>query len=293
MTANNSLNSMTVELPEYGFYVKTPKVTAGVVLIDGQRAAFSKSDKAFFADARPLFNPSGRARAESSVKGGRYVGNGAFEVDLQFNLMEAASSYRPFVHICNTEVGEGNERIAFQANVPMDMALLERAGSFGVTVPVRIPDNMPAGMYTVRYGFYRPSDGNRLGIVGVTDNTGRIKGGELHIEKDGDKFTQGRYVNEDNRAADGLNVEGKMVDFGGIVTDGAFRLVYDSRKEWRVIPLPGSRAFKAEIAIPRKVKSVEAIEPANDTAKMEWAQDKTTLKLSCDGRAFGYRVVFE
>jgi hypothetical protein len=203
------------------------------------------------------------------------------------------------MHICNPDIpGGGNENITFQANVPMDAALLERPGAFDVTVPIRIPDGMPAGKYVVRYGFYRPTGGDRLSVVGVTDGA-RLKGGELHIEKGPDGFTQGRYVSEDLRAADGLNTDGKMLDFGGIVTDGAFRLVQDKRKEWRVIPLPGSRAFRA-VLTPRalgmgtgKVKTVEMIDPRGTDAKFEWAQDTSMLHLTCDGRAFAYRIIMD
>jgi len=237
-----------MQLPEYGFYVKTPKATAGVVLLDGQRAAFSKSDGVFFADARPPHNPSGRERMEATVKGGRYLGGGTFELTADFRLYETAANYRPFVHICH-ETGEGNERIAFQANLPMDLSLLERPGTFSSTIPIRIPNEMPAGVYTVRLGFYRPNSGDRLSVVGVLDGTGRVKGGELHIEKDANGFTRGRYVSEDTRLASGLNVDGKMLDFGGIVTDGAFRLLHGRGKEWQLIPLPGSRPFKADLSL--------------------------------------------
>ncbi|MCL2105037.1 MAG: hypothetical protein FWH21_08325, partial [Kiritimatiellaeota bacterium] len=287
-----------MDLPEYGFYVKTPKVTAGIVLLDGQRAAFSKSRDAFFADARPVHNPSGRDRMESAVTAGRHTGGRDFEVAIHYNVLEPLRNYRPFVHICSDAAGQGNDRIAFQPPVPMDLSQLERPGAFDITLPIRIPPEMPDGVYTIRYGFYDPTDGHRLAISGLLDGTMRVEGGELHLAANADGTAQGRYVSEDRRIADGLNVDGKMLDFGGIVTDGAFRLVNDARKTWRVIPLPGSRAFRADIALDvfgsgrRKVKAVEMLDPLPN-AKVEWAQDARTLKLTCDARAFAYKIVFE
>ena len=137
-----------MHLPEYGFYVKTPEATAGIVLLDGRRAAFAKSHGAFFVDARPDQNQAGK------------------------------------------------------------------------------------------------------------------------------------------------------LDFGGIVTDGAFRLVQDSETEWRLIPLPGSPAFTATLALDalgagqhQVVTAVEMIDPINAlTQPPEWAQDGDALTLACDGRSFAYRI---
>ena len=289
-----------IQLPEYGFYVKTPKATAGVVLIDGQRAAFSKSDGAFFADARPPFNPSGRERMEATAKEGRYLGNGAFEVTAEFRLYEPAPGYSPFVHICHPTLGDGNERILFQAAMPLDAALLERPGTFSATIPIRIPGHLPAGAYTVRYGFYRPNGGDRLSIAGHLDGTSRVRGGELHVEKGPDGFTQGRYVNEATVAAEGLNTAGKMLDFGGVATDGAFRLLHGKGKEWTLIPLPGSRPFKADLSLQalgapgkRKVKAIEMID-SRTPDNIDWAQDGQTLRIrSCNARSFAYKIIFE
>jgi len=285
-----------MQLPEYGFYAKTPDVTAGIVLLDGRRAAFSKSRDAFFVDARPVHSAAGRTSMESFVKAGRYVGEGVFELDIHINVLEAIPGYRPFVHLCNATVAKDGEHIAFQVPMPIP-SHIEDPCIYDITLPIRIPKEMPAGVYAVRYGFFRPSDWRRLGIDGMLDGASRVMGGELHVEKDANGFTQGRFVCETPTADSELNADKKKLDFGGIVTDGAFRLVRDSDTEWRLIPLPGSHAFTATLSLDtldagqHSVSAVEMIDPFYTTAQPpEWTQDGDTLTLSCDGRSFAYRI---
>ena len=91
-----------------------------------------------------------------------------------------------------------------------------------------------------------------------------------------------------------------MLDFGPVVTDGAFRLLHADCDAWQLIPLPASRPFRAEIRLDSfgakrtKVKTVECIDPFHSFAKTpEWKQENDTLHLSCDALSFGYRIVFD
>ena len=117
-----------------------------------------------------------------------------------------------------------------------------------------------------------------------------------------------RPVDEDALAL-GLNVGGKMLDFGPLVTDGAFRLLHPKRgawqlfadkPAWQLIPLPGSKPFRAEIRLAAfgegkaQVKTIEKVDSFDAAAKNPlWIQDGDVLHLECDGRSFAYRIVFE
>jgi hypothetical protein len=292
-------------LPEYGFYVSTPDAQAGVVLIDGQRAAFAQSEKALFADARPVHNPLRRMMAASSVKEGKYLGNGTFAVVYSWSVLDPSiTGYAPFVHVCSDAVkGGGSERIAFQTASPFDLKLLAKPGSFEVEARITIPPNLPAGEYKLRYGLYRPGSGERLPIRGPSDGGSRICGGVLKVEKSGSAFTDGRFIPEDvcdDEKALGLNVGKKMLDFGPVVTDGAFRLLQENRKVWELVPLPGSNPFRAEIRLAElgakraKVRRVEAVDPILAAARNpDWIQDGGLLRLFCDGNSFAYRITFD
>jgi hypothetical protein len=291
-------------LPEYGFYASTPDAQAGVVLLSGQRAGFAKSETCYFADARPVHNPLRKMQVESSVTEGKYLGNGAFEVAFSWNVLEPFDGYVPFIHVCSDKPKTSNgEKIAFQADMKADRAHFKQTGAFTATTRIVVPQSLPAGEYKIRYGLYRPGSGERIAIRGPSDGGQRICGGVLNVQKSGDAFTGGTFVPEaattDEKAL-GLNVAKRMLDFGPLVTDGAFRLLHADRKAWQLIPLPGSNPFRAEIRLAAfggghaKVKAVEPIDPLNAAAKApEWTQDGATLRLACDGQSFAYRLLFE
>ena len=289
------------QLPRYGFYVDTPSAKAGIVTIDGQRAAFARTEKAFFVDARPLSNPTGSVKIESRVTEGRYMGKGTFEVAVQVKVYEPVAGYYPFVHICSDGVKNG-EQIAFQAALPIDQAALAKPGTYSCVIKVNVPADRAEDTYHVRYGFYRPKHGDRLALVGTTDGSQRIKAGTLRVTRQNGTITSGTYGSEDNQelARAGVNVLGRMVNFGAISTDGAFRLVRVDDNVWDLIPLPGSRAFAADISLEvfgsvyLKGKDVQVIDPISDASqKPAWSVEGATFRIQCDGRAFAYRITLQ
>jgi hypothetical protein len=84
---------------------------------------------------------------------------------------------------------------------------------------------------------------------------------------------------------------GRTVDFGGVKTDGAFRFA-----DWTITPLPHSKAFTAEIdlaafgAAGRMVAGVDAVDPEKGAAAPTWSQTGNVLKITCDAKAFAYRI---
>lgn len=291
-------------LPGYGFYAATPKAEAGVILIDGQGAGFAKSKTAFFADARPVHNPLRRMAAESATASGAHLGNGVFEVTFNWNVLDPSllEGYVPFLHVSSEHVKGSSEKIAFQETMRIPPDAFKRPGPFTATVRLAIPKHLPAGNYRIRYGLYRPGGGERLAIRGRSDGGQRIMGGVMSVEKSGDAFTSGTFALEANTtdALKGLNVAKKMLDFGPLATDGAFRLLHGDRRAWQLIPLPGSNPFNADInlaalgAARAKVKAVEKVDPFHAAAEEpSWTQDGATLKLLCDGQSFAYRILFE
>jgi hypothetical protein len=290
-------------LPEYGFYVETPGAQAGVVLLDGQRAGFAKSKTAFFADARPVHNPLKRTAVESSTASGRDLGNGVFEAAFNWNVLDPAplEGYAAFLHVSSDHAGDSGEKIAFQESMKFPPDAFKRAGPFTATARLAIPKHLPAGDYRIRYGLYRPGRGDRLAIRGRSDGGQRVMGGVMMVAKSGDAFTSGTFTLEtDADALDGLNTAKKKLDFGPLVTDGAFRLLHGDRRAWQLIPLPGSNPFSADIdlaafgAARAKVKAVEKIDPFHAAAEApSWTQAGTVLKLLCDGQSFAYRITFE
>lgn len=290
-------------LPSYGFYAETEKARAGIVMIDGLRAAFAESVGTFFADARPLHRSSQIVRAEAATTSGNYLGNGKFEVTVKWTVSDAPiEGYTPFVHICGKTPGSSSgEDIAWQVPMSLDVAKLQKAGTFDISFPVSVPNDMPAGSYKIRYGLYKRDGGNRLPIRGLSDGGQRIMGGILTVAKKDGAFTEGSFSLEQGELPEEpeLNVDSKMLDFGPVVTDGAFRLMYSKPGAWELIPLPGSKSFRAELylaklsAKARRVKRIECVESSSASAQApKWSQDGDMVKLSCDGQSFAYRIEF-
>lgn len=292
-----------VSLPQYGFIATTPRAQAGIILLDGQRAAFAQTANTLFVDARPPFDPLGAAAVASSTSSGRYLGNGQFEVAFDWEVLQPKllQGHVAFLHLCHDKVGEGLEKIAFQANANLKAADLAQIGKFQKSVRFQFPTHLPAGTYQVRYGLYHPKTGRRIPIRGLNDGAHRIKGGTLQVAKRDNSFTDGSFTVERDHHTQNptINWSGKMLNFGAATTDGAFRLLHTAKRSWRLIPLPGSRHFKVELELAafgrtkaqvKEIKLVEPLQPPADQPR--WHQDGTTLKIECDARAFAYDILF-
>ena len=96
-----------------------------------------------------------------------------------------------------------------------------------------------------------------------------------------------------------MNRAGVAVDFGGVKTDGSFRLAHPAAGAWTLTPLPGSDGFKAEIDLAAfgapgaSVAAVDALEPTEGAAPPTWHQGGNVLTLAADARAFAYRITFK
>lgn len=288
-------------LPQYGFYAEHNDTRAGVVLLDGQRAAFAQSKIAIFVDARPLHDPGANIKLAAEVVSGRYLGAGKFSFTVKWEVFDPIpASYKPFLHFdrADQELDQG-EKIAWQSALNLPQERLARTGTFETTTEFSVPAEVAPGDYVIRLGMYTT---DRLQISGFADSSRRIKGGRISISKEQDQFTQGTYTVENNDSVNAsleYNTTGKILNFGAIQTQGAFRLLYQNTRTWTLIPLPGSRPFSAFIdlaqlgAADRAVKSVVAVEPQGDYGQeVEWSQAGGTLKLKLNGRAFAYEIRF-
>ncbi len=298
--ANRGSNAWAVAdgcmLPEYGFYVRTRKAEAGVVLLGGQRAGFAKSEGVYFADARPQPDPETGCRVETRAVSAERLSPRAYRVTVAWNVLAPLEpGYVPFVHIGRAATDD-NERIEAQADLAFDLARLSQAGSFTATADIALHAGFGPGDYAVRYGLFHRKNGDRVPLRGAEERQRRIRAGVLRITPSGDEYLLQEPVPHDPD----LNLAGALLDFGPVVTDGAFRLLHVDRRAWTLIPLPASRPFRADIRLSSfgakraPVKAVERLDPFYAFAKQpEWRQEGDTLHLSLDALSFGYRIVFE
>lgn len=159
-----------------------------------------------------------------------------------------------------------------------------------------------------RYGFYVETSRAKAGVFLIDGQRVGFAKSEKALFVDARPRSQAiRKANvasagwKDGQPAEAeVNVAGRKLDFGDLSTDGAFRLLRDDNGAWLLIPLPGSKAFTADISLTylasayAKIKKVERVEPFYAGSKApDWSLDGATFRISCDAKAFAYRMVFE
>ena len=98
---------------------------------------------------------------------------------------------------------------------------------------------------------WNSQNGERASLVGPQQN-GRSLAGSIQVDFRGGKPVvtyepQGPDPEALQREAR-LNMSGKMIDFGPVVTNGAFRLQTTS-KDWILTPLPDSQPFDVALRV--------------------------------------------
>ncbi len=311
---NTTVTVVNRDLPPYGFYAKTKNCEAGVVTAHGQRFGFASSPNAIFIDARPAYNATGDKDYSSAVKGGSHLGGGKFKIDCEVTLDKAIKGYAPFVHITPPLDDRKENIIFFQGGMSFPNDALTKTGKFDAAISLALPDDLPSGKYLVRYGFFLPTHGHRAQPGrSQTDLQARVLAGTLLIDRDKGLMEFSKETGWRSTFPPDTNMDGKTVAYHGIVTDGAFRIVYKPRnvlkkifgfsREWLLVPLPGSRPFSADIdmaALGVKGAEVENISPVNqltpngeEKVETQWSQDGDCLSISCHADSAAYLIRFK
>ncbi len=288
-------------LPEYGFLVRSPQQTATVCEINGQRAAFASSPGVMFVDARPSARSLQSRKVRARVVSGDYVGDGTFKVAVEWTSTKTLKSGAvPFVHVCHPTASHA-ESIAFHGNCSLSKDALLTPTTLSSVITIDVPaEEDGTRTYTVRYGLFNPSTGgNRIVPAGNTEGS-RMRGGKLQVTTQNGKVIEGAYIAEaPGDDLPGLNRNGTMVDFGPVLTNGAFRLYHPDTGVWRLIPLPGSFPFEAQFRLgefgvtPAQVNATR-IEPETADAKQpNVSLTDGVLSLAADGRSFAYEIVLQ
>jgi len=288
-------------LPKYGFLVRTPHATAAVCRIDGQRVAYARSPGVLFVDARPPFLSADRRNVGARVLKGEHLGGGKFRITVEWEVVEPlAPGLRPFVHIGHAKAKSQGERIAHHGTMDLPKDALTRPGRIVSTITAAVPPDSFGGEYLLRYGVYKPGPGGyRVPLRADLDGS-RVRGGKLFVTIEKGKILSAAYVPETPLAQFAeLNRERRMMDFGPIVTNGAFRLTTPGREDWRLVPLPWSIPFRARIRLgafergPEHVAGVETIDArGRKLADAPYELDGKVLQIDSDARAFGRRIRF-
>lgn len=284
-------------LPQYGFVAKSAEYQAMIVKRDGIITAWSESPDAIFVDARPPEH-FGSIPLRVDILGVEDLGGRRFAINSRWTVSAPLEEPgRTFIHFTNLEVSPAREHIAFQGAFPIGPQQWQKTGVYNVRAEAKLPDDMPIGEYGIHFGLYQPEQGGRrLPMPGRRDATGRSVGGTILFTTEADNIIS---VEHDppppDESPDRLNVTGKIIDFGAIRTNGAFRLL---KNEHLVIPLPGSRAFDvmldlAALEMPGKLARVESLnEKLEKQEEQAFTIDENLLRFRTKPDVFAYQIIF-
>ena len=290
-----------VVLPKYGYYMKTPYVTVGVVEKDGKTVAFSRKDGCFFYDARPPYGSVlSHKKIMAKVTELKKVSELVYEMEVEWNFevgstMEKAAQ---FIHVTHPSSKQG-ESILYYGTVVKSDVNHKKPGVYHSTIRLNFPENVPDGDLTILYGIFNPQSGGRLSVSGARMVGDRVFGGTIRATRVNGKATTEIVENGEKEESGTLDLP--MVDFDGVKTNGSFRWVRENARRWLLIPVPGSLPFRVEAAqeyltglSDARTVSVTNVDPWNETAR----KPKVTflegvLSLEVDGRSFAYRIEFK
>jgi hypothetical protein len=286
-------------LPSFGFIAKAGENEAGITRRDGIISAYAKSPGTLFVDARPNVS-DGDGQVLAHVVGVDDLGNRRFCLRIEWQVLQPVSGYKPFVHFVSEKKDDQSDDILFQGGLDLDPTKLSEAGTYASMGEVTIPASLPASAdIAIRFGLFQTGpDGKRLPMQVAMDPVGRARGGYLHLENNTISWQPEPLDPAVAARAERLNLSGKMIDFGPVATNGAFRLIH-GEKNWQLIPLPNSAAFQVELhlnqlnASGQKVQTITVINPDGKSGEqVKFSQDGQTVHFETSADVFAYEVSF-
>jgi hypothetical protein len=255
ITANSSTNEVRAGkhvLPKFGWLAEGAGVTAWTALCDGVVADFAETAGSVFVNARPAadWNLTGIRQVRPEVVQFEQTEPGMVRVSYQWRVNEAITNdYHCFVHF-----GDGDEQIRFQQD--HGLATPTSQWKIGETITdgphlLRVTGDGDYGWFI---GLWAPQGGGRVALEGVDDGHHRIRLGVLQV-RDGGKsirFEPEHTTSDDRRNAyrEHLNIDGHVVDFGPVRTDGSV-LVRREGDEWVLQTWPREMKFLVELSAQR------------------------------------------
>ncbi len=283
-------------LPPFGFVAKAGGNEAGITRRAGILSAYAQSPGVFFADARPPFT-DGQGQVRATVRGVEDLGNRRFRILIDWQVLQPVpAGFKPFVHLVD-ERGDG-EGILYQASVRLEPSALAKVGTYASEAEGAMPAGLEAPV-AIRFGLFNPGgDARRLPMSGPLDPGGRARGGRIRV-KDGVIQWQAEPAVPGAIADAGRsNSDNIPVDFGPVITNGAFRLLHAAR-DWELIPLPHSSGFSVALRLDRleargaKVTAISATdENGAASERVPFTQEGENARFDTAAGVFAYRISF-
>jgi hypothetical protein len=290
-------------LPQYGYFAKNSQLESSIERINGiiieQSSAPSHSyfnARGFGQDATLAIRPTAN-RIED-------LGNRRFKILVDWHIQQAApKDLQIFIHF-NSPKSERTDKIAFQSGGNPATGTSKWAGrvTTGANWTAQIPKTYGAGEYEITIGLWDPSPGRRYPLLGDDDGSTRYHLGKLVAEGTSEEVTNIRLIKHKSKPQPPLrwNVRRTPIDFGPVVTEGAFRC---RSKDNAIIitPLPDLDPFTVTLCID-KLTGTKEMQPASITAidadgkKIRTAEFKVKRNLvtfKTRKNEFAYKIVLK
>lgn len=284
-------------LPQYGYLVLGEGFFSAIEKRDGVFCESSVGPSGWYCDAR-TYEPDAPARISVRVEGFRYLGDGKFSWDVVWKADQPAPrDLTVFTHFYSP-TAQRRDKIAFQDDHKPSPAPTQWAGTVRYTRTVTVPEDAE-GEYQVGIGLY--DDAGRLRMSGL--EVPQVGGnalwlGTLTVRREGVKIADISFkaAPEEKPKVERANPEGKSLDFGFTVTNGAFR-VQKAAGGLRLVPLPGSPAFAVSLRLAEfglktaKVATVTALDAdGRPTGTVAFQQEGEIVSFRHDAKSFCYEV---
>lgn len=168
---------------------------------------------------------------------------------------------------------------------------------------MRIPDDLPAGMYDLLVGLYHSrGDGHRAMLMGQEDGSRRYSLGQISFQRN----SEGKVVNPHFEAAaendEDAHLYDRLVPLETTMTPGEIRaggafLMSEDKQSFTITPLPDEPAFEISIRdrdIPEKCEITALDENGKVLRNVEFErveiEGKKHVKFKTDAKDFQYKI---
>jgi hypothetical protein len=290
-------------LPQYGYFAKNGRIESSIEKINGIIVEQSHSPSHFYFNARGFSNDATLAIRPVTDRV-EYLRNRRFKLIVNWDVMQAApKDLQIFIHFNNPK-SERADKIAFQSGGNPATGTSKWAGRIttGENWIAQIPNNYGTGEYEITIGLWDPSTGRRYELLGDDDGSRRYILGKLVAEGTGENITNIRLIKHKPkpRPLPRWNVGRSPVDFGPVVTEGAFRCRSEG-DNITVTPLPGLEPFTVTLRADKltgtkgkQTASVTAIDAdAKKIRNVKFDGKETLVRFQTRKDEFAYKIVLK
>ena len=311
-TKNDWAITDTTVLPPYGYVAESPNEYSAIFRQNGRVVEMSLTERqggtTYYVNARQR-GAEDLLPIVPKINTFQYLGEDQFSATFKWNAREPApqdlcifvhcvEQRRVWHHRPNEATLGGGFPLVPTSQWSGEMITDNHSPKNAEGLPVmRIPDTLPAGRYYLVVGLYDAhGNGHRSKLMGFNAGSDRYAVGWISVARNDGVVSDITFEPLDWDEAElfeRLLPPKEPVEFGGIKTKGAFRLVFDDSATLTITPLPGEP--DTEVALPHPTaKSVRAIDESGNVLRdvpfVKNEGDAYPLVFTSRRGEFAYRI---